>query len=93
MSVGELAEYIKKCKDGNVPYPYGDEFIISHHIRAVLYQHVHITNQHILECCAKASNYAEFIELCRPLAITDTEKYLIEKTKPTPKGRTRRRLK
>jgi hypothetical protein len=93
MTVNELVDYIKEHKNGNIPYPYGDEFIIAHHTRSVLYQHLHITNEHILECCAKASNYDEFIELCRPLAKTDTEAFLRERNKPAPKGRTRRRFK
>ena len=92
MTVKELADYIKEYKNGNIPYPYGDEFIIAHRIRSVLNEHIHITNEHILACCAKASTYDEFIELCRPLAKTDTEAFLREWNKPAPKGRTRRRF-
>jgi hypothetical protein len=92
MTVEELAEYIKARKNGRVPYAYGDEFIISHHTRAVLNQHIHITREHILECCSKASNYDEYIELRRPLAKVDTEEFLLERNKPIPKGRTRRRF-
>jgi hypothetical protein len=93
MMVEELASYIKANKKGDNHYPYGDEFVVSHHLRTVLYQFVHITNEHILECCAKASSYDEFIELCRPLAKSDTEQYLQERNKPVAKGRTRRRFK
>ena len=81
MSVTELAEYIQEFKDGKIPYPYGNEFIIAHHTRRILYQHVHITNEHIFECCSKATNYDEFIELCRPYAIADTENFQKEKQK------------
>jgi hypothetical protein len=93
MTIAELAAYIKQNKNGNVPYPYGDEFIVTHHIRTVLSQHSHITNDHVLECCAKATNYDEFVDLCRPFAKSDTEKFIHEKNKPVPKGRTRRRFK
>ncbi|HYI77994.1 MAG TPA: hypothetical protein VEW65_10280 [Chryseolinea sp.] len=93
MSIAELAAYIRQHKNGNVPYPYGDEFIVAHHIRTVWYQHNHITNDHILECCRKAVSYDEFVELCRPLAKSDTEKFIREKNKAAAKGRTRRRFK
>lgn len=92
MSVEELAKYIREYKNGRVPYPYGDEFIISHHTRTVLNQHIHITREHILECCSKASNYDEYIELCKPLAKVDTEAFLLQRNKRVPKGRTRRRF-
>jgi hypothetical protein len=92
MAVEELADYIKEHKNGNIPYPYGKEFIIGRHVRSVLSEHIHITDLHILECCAKASTYEEFIELCRPLAKTDTEAFLREWNKAVPKGRTRRRF-
>lgn len=93
MTISELANYIKQQKNGSIPYPYGDEFIVTHHIRTVLYQHIHITNEHVLECCTKATSYEEFVDLCRPLAKSDTERFLHEKNMPVPKGRTRRRLK
>jgi hypothetical protein len=93
MQVEELASFIKVNKVGDFRYPYGDKSLIGHHVRSVLYQHVHITDEHISECCAKASTYEEFIELCRPLAKIDTEQYLREKNRPVPKGRTRRRFK
>lgn len=92
MTVQELATYIKEHKNGRVPYPYDDNFIVAAHTRNVLYEHVHITDAHIFECCARASNYDEYIDLCRPLAKADTEAYLRERSKPAPKGRTKRRF-
>lgn len=92
MSIKEMSEYIKQYKNGRVPYPYGDDFIVSHHVRTVLYEHMHITETHIHECCEKASSYEEFIELCRPLAKSDTEAWYREWKKPPGKGRTRRRF-
>ena len=92
MSVKEMSEYIKQYKSGNVPYPYGDDFIVSHHVRTVLYDEMHITEGHIHECCEKATSYDEFIELCRPLAKTDTEAWYREWNKPPAKGRTRKRF-
>ena len=93
MTIAELAAYIKQHKNGNVPYPYGEEFVITHHLRTVLYQDIHITKDHVLECCAKAINYDQFVDLCRPLAKSDTEQFIREKNKPAAKGRTRRRFK
>jgi len=93
MTIAELADYIKQHKNGDIPYPYGDEFIVTHHIRTVLNQHNHITNDHVLDCCAKATSYDEFVELCKPYAKSDTEKFMSEKNKPVTKGRTRRRFK
>jgi hypothetical protein len=92
MTIEELADYIKEYKSGKIPYPYGNEFIVAHHVRSVLTEHIHITDGHILECCSRASTYDEFIELCRPLAKTDTEAFLREWNKAVPKGRTRRRF-
>ena len=92
MTIKELATYIEKNKGGKVPYPYGDDFTITHHIRIVLHPNIHITNEHIKECCVKASTYDEFVELCLPLAIVDTQIFVRERDKPPPKGRTRRRF-
>ena len=92
MSIKELSEYIKEHKNGRVPYPYGDDFIVSHHVRSVLREHMHITEAHLLECCQKASNYGEFIELCRPLAKTDTEAWQREWNNPPANGRTKRKF-
>ena len=92
MTVDELAEYIKEHKNVRIPYPYGNEVVVCIHVRTVLYQHVHINSEHVMECCKKASNYEDFIEMCRPLAKSDTEAFLREKNKPPPKGRTKRRF-
>ncbi|WP_276374271.1 hypothetical protein [Chryseolinea sp. H1M3-3] len=92
MTIKELSEYIVQHKNGRVPYPYGDDFIVSHHTRTVLSEHIHITEAHILESCEKASSYDQYIELCRPLAKTDTEAWLREWNKPPSRGRTRRRF-
>ena len=85
MTIAELAGYIKEHKNGNVPYPYGDEFIITHHIRTVLYQHIHITNDHVLECCAKATSYDAFVDLCRPLAKVTLRNSFVRGISPCPK--------
>jgi hypothetical protein len=92
MSIKDLSTYIVRHKNGNMPYPYGDEFIVSHHLRTVLHEHIHITNEHILECCEMATSYEEFVELSKPLAKTDTEAWNREWNKPPSKGRTRRRF-
>ena len=93
MTINELATYIEKNKDGKVPYPYGDAFTITHHIRKALHPNIYITNEHVMECCVNASTYDEFVELCRPLAVIDTQNFVRERDKPAPKGRTRRRFK
>ena len=62
MSIKELSDYIKEYKNGQVPYPYGDDFIVSHHVRGVLRDHMHITEAHIMECCQNAASYDEFID-------------------------------
>lgn len=92
MTVKEMAAYITHQQNATVPYPYGDEFVVVYHVRTVLYQHIHITKEHVLQCCTKASGYEEFIELCRPLAKADTERWHQERIKPPKKGRTRRRF-
>jgi len=56
------------AQNGNVPYPYSDDFIVSHISGPRLSEHMHVTEPYIHECCEKATNYDEFIELCRPLA-------------------------
>jgi len=91
MTIKDLAHHIVK-HFGKVPYHYGDDFTVSYHTRSVLNEHMHITEQHILECCERASGYEEYIELCRPLAKTDTEAWQREWNKPPVKGRTRRRF-
>jgi hypothetical protein len=92
MTIKELSEYIVAHKNGKVPYPYGDDFIVSYHTRTVLNGDIHITEAHISECCQKASSYDEYIELCRPLAKTDTEEWRRQWNKSPSKGRTRRRF-
>ena len=92
MTIKDLADHIV-THFGKVPYHYGDDFTVSYHTRTVLKEHMHITEQHILECCEKASDYEHYIELCRLLAKTDTEAWLREWNKPPGNGRTRRRFK
>jgi hypothetical protein len=91
MTIKDLADHIVK-HFGKVPYHYGDDFTVSYHTRSVLNEHMHITEQHILECCERASNYEQYIEICRPLAKTDTEAWHREWNKPPVKGRTHRRF-
>ena len=45
MSIKQLSDFIKEHKNGKVPYPYGDDFIVSHHVRGVLREHIHITEE------------------------------------------------
>jgi hypothetical protein len=93
MSRKELSDFIRGYKDGkSLHYSYDDASVILQHTRKTLYQHLHISGEHIFKCCEKASGYDEFIELCRPIAKTDTEAWLRERNKPTGKGRTRRRF-
>jgi len=93
MTRKELADFIRDHKDGNkLHYSYDDVSVIAQHTRQILYQHLHITEQHMFECCEKAMAYDEYIELCRPIAKADTEAWLREWNKPPSKGRTRRRF-
>lgn len=93
MSIKELSEIIMLHKGGmNIQYRYDDESIVMQHTRHVLSPHIHITDNNILKCCAKANDYDEFVEFCRPLAIADTEAWVREQRRPPPKGRTRRRF-
>lgn len=94
MTKKELADYIREHKGGmTLHYSYDDVSVIAQHTRKILYQHLHITDQHMLDCCERAITYDEYIELCRPIAKTDTENWLREWNKPPGKGRTRRRFK
>src|SRR5688500_15008344 len=68
-----------------------DDFTVSYHTRTVLKEHMHITEQHIFECCQHASDYDQYIELCKPFAKSDTEAWHREWNKPPGKGRTQRR--
>ena len=95
MTVVELAAYIRKNKPGlNYPGVHGihDESVVVQYTRHEMKEDIHITEQHILECCAKANSYDEHIELCRPVARKDTEAWKLEWNKPPAKGRTRRRF-
>jgi hypothetical protein len=93
MTRKELADFIREHKDGmTFHYSYDDVSVIAQHTRGILYQHLHITEQHMFECCEKATTYDQYIELCRPIAKSDTEAWLKEWNKPPPKGRTRRRF-
>lgn len=91
MTVKDLANYIVK-HFGKVPYHYGDDFTVSYHTRSVFKEDMHITEQHIWECCEKAADYNQYIQLCRPLAKADSEAWRKEWNKPPGKGRTRRRF-
>ena len=92
MTKSELATYIISEK-GKPSYPYSDDdFVIKHHIRAVLFEHVHITDLHIDECREASETYDEFVERCRPLAQSDTRDWLNEAKRRPAKGRTRRRF-
>ncbi|RAV99653.1 hypothetical protein DQQ10_18830 [Pseudochryseolinea flava] len=93
MLICELAEWIRKNKRGiNYPgvHPSGDESVVVQYTRHEMCGNVHITDEHIFECCAKANSFEEHIELCRPIAKTDTEAWKREWNKPPPKARTRR---
>jgi hypothetical protein len=93
MSLEELANYIREHKDGTAFfYSTWDESVILQHVRRILFEHVHITDEHVFECCEAARNYDDFIERCRPIAKADTEAWLLEWNKPPTKGRTRRRF-
>ena len=95
MLVSELARYIRKNKPG-INYPgvhqSEDESVVVQYTRYEMRGDVYITDAHIFECCAKANSYEEHIELCRPIAKTDTIAWKRKRNKPPPKGRTRRRF-
>lgn len=90
-----MANYIRKNKPG-LDYPgvhsSNDESVVVQYTRHEMRGDVHITNEHVLECCAKANTFEQHIELCRPIAKTDTEAWKREWNKPPPKGRTRKRF-
>lgn len=94
MTVAELADFIRKNKEGlnypNRTHSFEDTTTVLQYTRHEMRDLVHITDEHIFECCEKASSYEEHIELCRPYAETDTARF--RKGTPTPKGRTRRRF-
>jgi hypothetical protein len=95
MTIAELAEFIRKNKSG-LDYPgvhsSNDQSVVLQHTRHEMWGDVHVTEQHVFECCAKANTFEEHIALCRPLAKTDTEAFKREWNKPPPKGRTRKRF-
>jgi hypothetical protein len=95
MTVAEMAQFIRANKPGlNYPgyHPYGDTSVVLQYTRNEMREFVHITDEHIFECCEKANSFDEHIELCRPFAKTDTEKFKLEQSMPAPKGRTKRRF-
>lgn len=95
MTIAELASFIRKNKPGlNYPgvHPFEDASVVLQYTRHEMGEFVHITSEHILECCAKASSFKEHIQLCKPIAKIDTEKFRIELRRPARKGRTRRRF-
>jgi hypothetical protein len=96
MTVVELAAFIRKNKPGlNYPgvHPSDDQGVVLQYTRHEMGEFVHITDEHVFACCAKASTFEEHIQLCRPIAKIDTEKFKYEtRHSPVPKGRTRRRF-
>jgi hypothetical protein len=95
MLISELAEYLRNNKRGlDYPgvHPSQDSGVVMQWTRHEMRGDVHITDEHILECCSKAKSFEEHIELCRPIAKADTEAWKREWNKPPPKGRTRRRF-
>lgn len=95
MTLQDLAAYIEENKPGlssQGVHMGGPLMIVLQYTRKEMSGDVHITDEHILECCAKANTYEEHIALCRPIAKTDTENFLYQQRhKPVPKGRTRNR--
>lgn len=88
MTRKELADFIRANTDGDrLDYVFNDVSVIVQHTMQVFYEHLHITNEHVLECCEKAGTYIQFIELCRPMAKADTEAWRRERNKPPPKKR------
>lgn len=95
MTIAELAEFIRKNKPGlNYPgvHPSDDAGVVVQYTRHEMQGDVHITDEHIFECCLKAKDFEEHVELCRPIAESDTDAWKKEWNKPPPKGRTRRRF-
>lgn len=57
-------------------------------------EYIYITDEHVFESCAKAKNFDEHIEICKPIAKIDTDEFRIQRLRSfTPKGRTKRRFK
>jgi hypothetical protein len=95
MSIKEVAELIRKTKPGlNYPGVHmgDDQSVVIQYTRHEMKGFVHITDQHILECCEKAVSYDEHIRLCTPLAIADTARFNEARRRPPGKGRTRQRF-
>ena len=96
MLIAELAAWIRANKPG-INYPgvhlSEDAAVVQQYTRHEMCGDVHISNEHILECCAKACSYDEHISLCRPFAKADTEAWKRARSSPPLKGRTRRRFK
>ena len=70
--------YIKQNKAGlNYPgvHPAGDKSIVLQYTRYEMGELVHITDEHVFECCATAGSFEEHIKLCKPLAKVDTQKF------------------
>lgn len=95
MSIEEVAELIRRTKPGlNYPGVHmgDDRSVVLQYSRHEMKEFVHITDQHILECCEKATSYEEHIMLCKPLAIEDTAKFNQARRKPPGRRRTRQRF-
>lgn len=64
MLVSELAAWIRRNKPGlNYPrvHPCADEGVVVQYTRHEMRGDVHITDEHIFECCGKASSFEEHI--------------------------------
>jgi hypothetical protein len=95
MTIKQLASWIRANKQGlDWPgvHPLEDADVVLQYTRHEIFQFVHITNEHVFECCERANTFEEHISLCRPLAEADTILFNRERDKPAPKGRTKRRF-
>ncbi len=85
MTVNELANFIRANKQGlNYPgyHPVEDESVVLQYTRHEMAKFVHIPDEHVWECCTNAKTYHEHIELCKPIAKTDSEEFWFEQSKP-----------
>jgi len=97
MMIKEMAEFIRTNKPG-INYPgvhmSADTGVVLQYTRHMMGTDVHITDEHIFECCEKAESFDEHVALCKPIARIDEEQFQYHrKHAPVAKGRTRRRWK
>jgi hypothetical protein len=95
MTISELAGFIRANKPGlNYPgvHPTEDASLVLQQTRHELGEYKHITDEHVFECCLSANTFDEHIQLCLPIAKSDTATFRYISNRPAPRGRTKRRF-